>query len=413
MFHLRYVGVVILLAVLRVAWCGEAFVDVPPSGQVDFDGAALAPQGAQWLSPVLRCDSVFLGGRVKWQADTVEYVNLLQNGGFEEGRAGWRPWGGDLEPTAACAHSGAKSAKMVAKKSWVCIYQQFDNLPPGQPHRCQAWVRGAGWNGQDSFGLHGWRSRDGWKTWSNIPDASVNISKENASQWQLLKWDFVPEAGWSYRITFELSGNMESGVFYVDDAVLANTGQVSIAMRSSPDGKQWSEWSRPTYMEDVRLACPQGKCLQLRADLKPSQEGRAPRLASVAVTLHRAMPFDMPWNDASASPATDFGLPDAPAGKHGWISARDGHFFWPDGQRAKFWGSQWLFAAQHPTHEEADVLAARYAKLGFNLWKWGGLQYTWLTGTHGLPEKQGRAAGPAGLPLRAVEEARRLLLRAA
>jgi len=157
-------------------------------------------------------------------------------------------------------------------------------------------------------------------------------------------------------------------------------------MRSSMDGKQWSDWSRPTYMEDIRVACPQGKYLQLRADLMQLQGGKMPRLTSLDVTLHRAIPFDMPWNDVSASVATAPGLPDGPAGKHGWISVRDGHFFWPDGRRAKFWGSQWLFAAQHPTHEEADFLAARYAKLGFNLWKWGGLQYTWLTGTHGLPE---------------------------
>ena len=160
----RRFGFAVLVALSRLAWCQDAFVDVPPSGQVTFDAAALTRLGAQWLSPVLRCDSVFLGGSVKWQAGPVEYVNLLQNGGFEEGKSGWQTWGGDFEPTTACAHSGAKSAKIVAKKSWVCFYQQFDKLAVGQPHRAQAWARAENWNGKESFGLHGWRSKDGWKT---------------------------------------------------------------------------------------------------------------------------------------------------------------------------------------------------------------------------------------------------------
>src|ERR1700733_16214667 len=54
-------------------------------------------------------------------------------------------------------------------------------------------------------------------------------------------------------------------------------------------------------------------------------------------------------------------LLDAPAGKHGFITVRDGHLFTSDGQRFRIWGvnlSGWTKgSALLPPHKDAEVMA--------------------------------------------------------
>jgi len=57
---------------------------------------------------------------------------------------------------------------------------------------------------------------------------------------------------------------------------------------------------------------------------------------------------------------------DPPAGKHGFCKAKDGHFYFEDGTRAKFWGTNLCFNACFPTKEQAEMLATRIAYFGFN-----------------------------------------------
>lgn len=57
---------------------------------------------------------------------------------------------------------------------------------------------------------------------------------------------------------------------------------------------------------------------------------------------------------------------DAPAGKHGFCKVKDGHFYFEDGTRAKFWGTNLCFSACFPSKENAVILADRIAFFGFN-----------------------------------------------
>jgi hypothetical protein len=63
-------------------------------------------------------------------------------------------------------------------------------------------------------------------------------------------------------------------------------------------------------------------------------------------------------------------LLDAPAGKHGFITVKDGHLYTPDGQRFRMWGvnlTGWTKgSALLPPHADADVLARELARLGVN-----------------------------------------------
>ncbi|MDD5173735.1 MAG: hypothetical protein PHV48_02780, partial [Candidatus Omnitrophica bacterium] len=57
---------------------------------------------------------------------------------------------------------------------------------------------------------------------------------------------------------------------------------------------------------------------------------------------------------------------DPPAGKHGFVKVKDGHFYFEDGTRAKFWGTNLCFNACFPDKKQAEILAERIAYFGFN-----------------------------------------------
>ncbi len=78
-------------------------------------------------------------------------------------------------------------------------------------------------------------------------------------------------------------------------------------------------------------------------------------------------PFVIPAKLNPNSPANIGKLVlDAPAGKHGFCKVKEGHFYFEDGTRAKFWGTNFCFNACFPTHEQAVILADRLAFFGFN-----------------------------------------------
>jgi len=57
---------------------------------------------------------------------------------------------------------------------------------------------------------------------------------------------------------------------------------------------------------------------------------------------------------------------DPPAGKHGFCKVKDGHFYFEDGTRAKFWGTNLCMSACFPDKKQAEALAERIAFFGFN-----------------------------------------------
>lgn len=78
-------------------------------------------------------------------------------------------------------------------------------------------------------------------------------------------------------------------------------------------------------------------------------------------------PFYIPWNYCEGSRVDFSFLLDAPAGKYGFLKSRDGHFYFENGKRAKFWGVN-IHAnkACFPAHEQAEDVAKRLAQLGCN-----------------------------------------------
>ncbi|MBN1404576.1 MAG: carbohydrate binding domain-containing protein [Opitutales bacterium] len=85
----------------------------------------------------------------------------------------------------------------------------------------------------------------------------------------------------------------------------------------------------------------------------------------------------MPWNDAEESATDASYLLRAPAGVDGWISPDAYGHLQNDRGRVRFWGVNVVASACFPTHAEADAIASRMAKFGFNCVRFHHLEQTW------------------------------------
>ncbi len=78
----------------------------------------------------------------------------------------------------------------------------------------------------------------------------------------------------------------------------------------------------------------------------------------------QAFPFVIPGDDSAETVVDRSGLIPAPVDER-FVSTRDGHFYVGD-RRLRFWGVNFCFGANFPTHAEADLIAPHLAKLGIN-----------------------------------------------
>ena len=123
-------------------------------------------------------------------------------------------------------------------------------------------------------------------------------------------------------------------------------------------------------------------------ELAPATEPAARPVADAAGlrlldAQDRMFPFVPPWDDASESPVNVSFLNHVPAGKFGAVTAGDdGELYIGQGetlQKIKFLGTNLNFASIYAEHEDADAVAGRMAKFGFNVVRFH------HTDTHGYP----------------------------
>lgn len=77
------------------------------------------------------------------------------------------------------------------------------------------------------------------------------------------------------------------------------------------------------------------------------------------IRIHKAEPNVGCWDFSH--------LLDAPAGKHGFVSARNGHLCFEDGTRARFLGFNIAARSNMPDHKSAEKIAERFATMGVNV----------------------------------------------
>ena len=102
-------------------------------------------------------------------------------------------------------------------------------------------------------------------------------------------------------------------------------------------------------------------------NIRPASSLCASLFIPLAVGAEAALfPFVMGGNEPNAGIADVSWLNEKPAGKHGFVSVRDGHFVDGSGRRIRFLATNFTFGSAFPSHEEADALAARLASMGMN-----------------------------------------------
>jgi len=100
-------------------------------------------------------------------------------------------------------------------------------------------------------------------------------------------------------------------------------------------------------------------------------------ITAVARADEHWVPFHLPWDAPPEAIADARFLLDPPAGKHGPLRVRDGHFCFHNGNRVRFWATNLSGEGCVPPKELAPRVADRLAKFGFNLVRFHGLDSRW------------------------------------
>lgn len=100
----------------------------------------------------------------------------------------------------------------------------------------------------------------------------------------------------------------------------------------------------------------------------PSRAQDAAPAINAASDQSGTFPFVIPWNDAAPTLLDLSGLNAKPAGKNGFIVARDGHFVESNtGQKVRFLGTNMTSRTAFPIKADAEKIAAHLAKYGVNV----------------------------------------------
>src|SRR5207302_5569479 len=113
-----------------------------------------------------------------------------------------------------------------------------------------------------------------------------------------------------------------------------------------------------------------------------------------AIAADELFPFAPPWDDASPSATNISAWLEKPAGAHGFVVARDGHFFAGD-KRIRVFGVNVAFGGNFPTHADAEKVAARMAKFGINCVRFHHMETS--TAPNGIVQNDKRTLDPEAL----------------
>jgi hypothetical protein len=110
-------------------------------------------------------------------------------------------------------------------------------------------------------------------------------------------------------------------------------------------------------------------------------------------------PFAMDWRDNADSLVNMSFLLDAPAGKDGSISAKNGHLVKPDGGRFRIWGINFTGGACFPSKEDAPIVAEHLARFAINCVRFHFLDSNWSDSLFIKGRDDTRALDPKQLDL--------------
>ncbi|HEY76984.1 MAG TPA: hypothetical protein G4O00_12580, partial [Thermoflexia bacterium] len=396
---------------------------------VEDEGLIFSGPG-EWISPVFTSREKYpFWGRLWLELDRPP--SLIPNGDFEtveEGvPAGWRVYdlpGATLEVVEGDAAGGQRFLRFTFAETdeggYLIRLRDRQPLEPGfyalyAHFRCSA---GFAETGSVYGGFALYRQQD--QAWDEVWNTSTYVracaagstdTRTPLHRWQMgwVALVYVPDDGHAYGFKAGLwfsqfLGRPTGGTLEVDEFRLEPIRPLWLSARSSLDGVTWTEWIPPYLLlqvgdhflalpsldgdeiwETVPRFGPRANLLLPLAQGYPYVQLRltveAPlTLQALSFEHTPAVPFVIPWDDTEPAVVNDHPYApqnDAPAGRHGFVVARDGHlYFEGTGERARFWGIQ-THAGACFDDETNQRMIGRIAKHGFNLIKVGGPGWYW------------------------------------
>jgi hypothetical protein len=266
---------------------------------------------------------IFLFVTALFFTNAIYAQNQLKNPGFELPGDGWNFWGGVIQKEVV--RSGTYAMKVTLDK----------------PR----------WSGADQIIFFNEGTKkiqvSGWMKTENVVQGSLNYEMARIAV------EFYDnnkaQVGGYPPVTAQKTGSTDWT--YYENVYLVPTGAAQVKIQTV-----LGNCAGTAYYDDmeVLLFDESGANTEAGSKSGPMDEGK---WYNVELNTKNTAGHYVDWSS----------LLDAPAGKHGYAKAVDGHIQFEDGTPVRFWGTNLVATSAFPSKQQADSVAKRLAKMGCNL----------------------------------------------
>lgn len=272
-------------------------------------------------------------GVLLWGLPAVSAPNMLLNGNFERDRLGWS-LPGEAQVVRENVKEGRACLRITTNSPGWVVAGQDAILPQGAVR-----VRLSGW-------MRTWNVKMGANPWEK---ARLQVTFYNANG----------ELVGGYPPGFDIDGTTD-WTFYTRDYEVPQ-GAVRVSLIAGLHNATGTAWYDDLRLEAFNM---QGNALE---PITQSQ-----------TDTHDWYPLDSSPDDYTKPAVVDLSrYLHRPAGKHGFVTVKDGKFVFRDGTPVRFWGVNIVASNVFMDKTTAERTAARLAKFGCNMVRLHHMDASW------------------------------------
>jgi len=256
--------------------------------------------------------------------------NVIVDFSFEQGGKGWNIWGGSVGGVAHNGRAGLTVRNVEPK--WIGADQTVV-LPEGA-----ATVTVSGWIKTDSVAA----GKENWE--------KARISIEFRDELGKLYGGYPPVTG---QVDGTTGWTYYSRSYKVYDA--ARTVVLQCALGNATGA---------AHFDDITLTIR-------------SRKGELMKSGRLSGVMDEGEWYTLKSGTSGSHYVDWSGLLDAPAGKHGFLKAKNGNLFFEDGTPARFWGTNLVAMDCFASDAQIDSAVSRLAKMGCNMLRLHHLDAPW------------------------------------
>jgi len=198
--------------------------------------------------------------------------------------------------------------------------------------------------------------------------------KRSTVRWSSAQFPIVPGTKYTISVwikTRNVTGRVRAKLSWQRKGRWLNEASTPVVMGTSDWKKLSVTATAPPAADTVKVFFELGSGMGTAWFDDVTLAGRStlrPKVTYVFNNTKDWFPFTFPLNDTNRDSIDLSGLLEAPAGRHGFVTAgEDGHFYFEDGRRSRFFGTNLGGRDVAPTKAQSRMLAARFAKYGVNM----------------------------------------------